>query len=190
MGVPTPCGTAETFLVQLFPISGRIVDGQLLTRRDAFRNDEHPLNAQPRKGLKLTIGLAGMVDESGKVSTPALPDLIWFTISHLTLHDVGVCQTFCDQADVLPDCSASRKRTARHHPVVASVFRLEDLNGRILLGVDPKDLGKANTFGLTRDRRLSLRTQLADEIWSLFQAARIFVSPFLFIDLGLGDVSK
>lgn len=112
----------------------------------------------------MTVGLAGMVDEPREVPTATLPDLIGFSIPHLALHDVGVRKTLGDQSDVFPDCNASWKRTACDHSIIASVFRLEDLNGRILLGIDSKNLREACTFILTLHHRLSLSTQLADEV--------------------------
>lgn len=138
----------------------------------------------------MTVGLARVVDEPGEVSAPTLPDLIRLVVSHLALHDIGVGETLCDQADVFTYCDASRKRGARYQSIVASFFRLENLDRRIFLRIDSEQFCKAHTFILSFNHRLTLRAQLAEKVGSLFQAPGILVPPFLFVNLRLCDVPE
>ena len=60
--------STQTEFIQRSPISIRIVDRDLMSRLDSAGNDQNALHTLPVKFLKLGIRIAGMVDESCKVT--------------------------------------------------------------------------------------------------------------------------
>lgn len=66
----------QTLLVEIHPVTIRIIDRDFRSGIDALRHQYDTLLTEPEEALVLAVWVAGMIDEASKIALAALPDLI------------------------------------------------------------------------------------------------------------------